>query len=263
MPKLAANITLLFREVSLLERIGAAADAGFRAIECLWPYEIPPERFRAELDRYGLDLALINTPLGPSSDPHFGLLACTGRDADFVAAFDATLRYAAVVGARAIHVMAGEWPQTTQNHATSVANLRTVAPRAEAAGIRLCLEPINARDRSNWFLKNSAQALAIVDEVGSSAVKLQFDTYHLQVIEGDLIRRLEGCIDRVGHVQIGGVPARHEPDEGEVNIHAVLDTLDRLNYDGYVGCEYNPRGATIDGLGWASRYGVASRRLPN
>ena len=259
MPKLAANITLLFREVPLLERIGAAADAGFRAIECLWPYEIPAERFRAELDRHGLDLALINTPLGPSDDPHFGLLAFAGREADFVASFDAAFRYGTAVGARAIHVMAGAWPQTPQNHATAVANLRAVASRAETAGVTLCLEPINARDRPDWFLKSSAQALAILDEVGSSAVKLQFDTYHLQILEGDLIRRLEGCIGRVGHVQIGGVPERHEPDEGEVDIHAVLDALDRLGYDRYVGCEYNPRGATIDGLGWATRYGVVSR----
>ncbi len=259
MPKLAANITMMFREVPLLERIGAAAQAGFRAAECLWPYEIPAGEFRAELSHHGVELALINTPLGPADNPHFGLLAGAGREAGFAAALDMALHYAIIAGAPKMHVMAGDWPQTPENHAALVANLRNAAPKAEKAGVTLCLEPINARDRPHWFLKGSAQALKIVDEVASPAVKMLFDVYHLQILEGDIIRKLEACIDRVGHVQISGVPERHEPDEGEVAIHAILETLDRLGYTGHIGCEYNPRGVTLDGLGWAARYGVVPR----
>ena len=259
MPKFGANITMMFREVPLLERIGAAREAGFRAVECLWPYEIAAEDFRAELDRHELELALINTPLGPLDAPHFGLLACAGREAEFLAAIDETLRYATVACATKIHVMAGDWPHTSENRAAMVANLRAAAPKAERAGITLCLEPINARDRPHWFLKGSPQTLEILDEVASPFVQLLFDVYHLQILEGDLVRKLEACIDRIGHVQISGVPERHEPDEGEVNIYAVLATLDRLGYAGHVGCEYNPRGATRDGLGWAARYGVTPK----
>ena len=123
----------------------------------------------------------------------------------------------------------------------------------------LVIEPINARDRPNWFLRSTGQALDILREVGAPNVKLLFDIYHVQILEGDLTRRLEACIDTVGHVQIAGVPDRHEPDEGEVAIHAVLATLDRLGYAGFVGCEYNPRGTTQAGLGWAARYGIAAR----
>lgn len=256
MPVLAANITLLFRELPLAERIDAAAQAGFRAIECLWPYEIEPEEFCARVAAQGLMLALINTPLGPTDDPHFGLAACAGREANFVRLFDRALRYATIAGAGRIHIMVGEWPDTHDNRAALVGNLRAAARKAEDAGIVLVIEPINARDRPRWFLKSTAEALAILDEVGSPAVRLLFDVYHVQILEGDLIRRLESCIARIGHVQIAGVPERHEPDEGEVNIHAVLTTLDRLGYDGFVGCEYNPRGATQAGLGWAARYGI-------
>lgn len=260
MVRLAANISLLFREHSLMDRIGAAAQAGFRAIECLWPYEVPADRFRIEIEKRDLLLALINTPLGPANDPHFGLAACAGREAEFAVLIHETLQYASVTGAGRIHVMVGEWPETPANRAALVGNLRHAAHAAQKAGITLVIEPINARDRPNWFLKSTAQAQAIIDEVASPAVKLLFDVYHVQIIEGDLIRRLEACIDHVGHIQIAGVPERHEPDEGEVNIHAVLATLDRLGYDGFVGCEYNPRGVTRDGLGWAARYGVSAKQ---
>lgn len=255
-PVLAANITLLFRELPLVERIDAAARAGFRSIECLWPYEIEPTGFRARVAAHGLALALINTPLGPPDDLHFGLAACAGREADFADLCDRALRYAAVAGAGRIHVMVGEWPDTPDDRAALVGNLRVAARKAQDAGIVLVIEPINARDRPHWFLKSTVQALSVLDDVGSPAVKLLFDVYHVQILEGDLIRRLESCIDRVGHVQIAGVPERHEPDEGEVDIHAILATLDRLGYAGFVGCEYNPRGATQAGLGWARRYGI-------
>lgn len=259
MPVLAANISLLFREYPLIERIGAAAQAGFRAIECLWPYEIPADAFRAELGKHGVTFALANTPLGTTDDPHFGLAAAAGREAEFAKLIDRTLRYAEAAGARRIHVMVGEWPATAQNHAALVRNLRSVAGRAQDAGVTLCIEPINARDRPAWHLKTTAQARAVIDEVGSPAVKMLFDIYHVQIIEGDLIRRIESLFDCIGHVQIAGVPERHEPDEGEVNIQAILATLDRLNYTGFVGCEYNPRHRTGDGLGWAARYGVVAK----
>lgn len=259
MPVLAANITLLFREYPLFERIGAASRAGFRAIECLWPYEIPADTFRAELTRHDVAFALINTPLGTADDPHFGLAAAAGQEVKFGDLIDQALRYAEVAGAQRIHVMAGEWPATPQNHAVLVRNLRSVAGRAQDAGITLCIEPINAWDRPAWHLKSTAQARAVVDDVGSPAVKMLFDVYHVQIIEGDLIRRIESSIGSIGHVQIAGVPERHEPDEGEVNIHSVLAALDRLGYSGFVGCEYNPRRTTSDGLGWAARYGILPR----
>ncbi len=259
MPRLAANVSLLFREWPLVERFGAAAQAGFTAVECFWPYELPVERARAEIERHGLAVALINTPVGAGADVHFGLAASGSRRDDFRALFDDAMLYAKGLGARGVHVMVGEWGPTPENRAALVANLREAGAQAEDAGLFLTIEPINGRDRPHWFLRSTAQALDILDEVASPAVRLQFDIYHVQIMEGDLTRRLEGCIDRIGHVQVAGVPERHEPDRSEVNIDWVFATLDRLGYAGFVGCEYNPRTTTLDGLAWAKPYGVVPR----
>jgi hydroxypyruvate isomerase len=257
MPRLAANISLLFREHVLPQRIAAAANAGFSAVECLWPYEVSAERMRDELARHRMTLALINTPLGPA---HFGLAAAALRHDDFSRLFDVALHYAVTAGAARIHVMAGEHAIDAANRAALVANLRAAGAKAADAGIGLVIEPINSRDRPHWFLKSTQQALDILDAVNHPSVQLLFDIYHVQIIEGDLTWRLEACFDRIGHVQVAGVPARHEPDDSEIAVAHVFATLDRLGFAGFVGCEYNPRGATQAGLGWAAAYGVTPKQ---
>jgi hydroxypyruvate isomerase len=260
MPRLAANITMMFREMPLIERIAAAAHAGFGAIECLWPYELAVDDLRRELDTHGVRLALVNTPLGPADDPHFGFAAAAGRQAECLALVDQALAYAGPLGAGVIHVMAGEHPQGPDGDAAMIATLRAAASRAHDAGVTLVIEPINGRDRPNWFLRSTQQALDIIEAVDHPAVRLLFDIYHVQIIEGDLTRRLEACIDRVGHVQVAGIPARQEPDDSEVDTAHVFATLDRLGYAGFVGCEYNPRAKTEAGLAWAAPFGVIPGR---
>lgn len=259
MPRLAANISMLFREAPLIERFAAAAQAGFTAVECLWPYELAIEQIRAELDQYRLELALINTPVGSGGQAHMGLAADAARRDDFRRCFDLAFHNATSLGARGIHVMVGECAPSAENRAALIANLREAGRKAEDAGLFLTIEPINARDRPNWFLHSTGQALDILDEVDLPTVKLQFDIYHVQIIEGDLTRRLERCIGAIGHIQIAGVPERHEPDASEVSLDWIFGTLDRLGYAGFVGCEYNPRTTTLDGLAWTKRWGVVPR----
>lgn len=259
MPRLAANLGYLFTDRPLLERFGAAAAAGFEAVELQFPYEQPASAVRREIDRHGLKILGINTPLGPAKEP--GLGGVPGRERDFAALFRQALDYATGIGATAIHCMAGTVPlsQQGQGEDVFVANIAHAADLAGENAITILIEPINRRDRPDYLLYRPEQAAAHIARIGRPNVRLQFDFYHVQIEGGDLMTRFARHQSIIGHVQIAAVPSRAEPDEGEVNFPAIFDMLDRSGYAGFVGCEYKPRLRTEEGLGWAKPYGIGTR----
>jgi hydroxypyruvate isomerase len=256
MPRLAANLGLLFTERPLLQRFEAAAKAGFKAVEAQFPYAESPAAVRGELERLGLVMLGINTALGRPGES--GLAAVPGREQEFTAQFKQSLDYAVAVGGNAIHCMAGIVPpeQRPAAERTLIANLKEASDLAAPHDITLLIEPINPRDRPDYFLTRAEQGADIIARLERPNVKLQFDFYHQQIVGGDLIRRFERHLPCIGHVQIAAVPSRAEPDEGEINYPAVLAAVDKLGYRGWVAAEYKPRGLTEDGLGWARAYGI-------
>jgi hydroxypyruvate isomerase len=257
-PRLAANLAYLFTERPLLERFGAAAAAGFRAVELQLPYDHAPSAVKSEIDRHGLTVLGINTGPGRSAAGEFGVAAVPGREQEFATLFKQALDYVTAIGGCQIHCLAGKVPpeQRPAAEKTFIANLARAADAAREHNITLLIEPINPRDRPDYFLNRAEQAADIIAKVERPNVRIQFDFYHAQIVGGDLIRRLEKHFPLVGHVQIAAVPSRREPDEGEVNYPAIFAALDRLGYDTWIGCEYRPRGKTEDGLGWARAYGL-------
>jgi len=256
MPRFAANLAYLFTERPLLERIGAAAAAGFPAVELQMPYDVAPSAMKSEIDRHRVTMLGLNTALG--RDGETGLAAVPGREKDFADLFRQALDYVTAIGGRAVHCLAGVIPpeQRPASDAIFVANLSRAADAAAPKGITLLIEPINARDRPNYFLSRVEHAADVIAKIGRPNVKLQFDCYHVQIMQGDLIKRIEQFLPVIGHVQIAAVPTRHEPDEGEVNYPAIYAALDRLGYAGFISCEYRPRGRTEDGLGWGRAFGL-------
>jgi hydroxypyruvate isomerase len=250
MPRFAANLSMMFTEHPFMERFGVAAAAGFGAVEFLFPYDHPAADIRAELDRTGLALALFNAPPGDWEAGERGTASLAGREAEFRDSMALALDYAAVLRPHRLHIMAG-LARGEAARATYIANLGHAARIAGKQG--LCIEPINSRDMPGYHLNNSTDAVAVLDAVGAANLGLQFDLYHAQIMEGDLTRRLEALMPRIAHIQIAGVPERHEPDTGEVDYPHLFGVLDRLGYDGFVGCEYRPAGRTGDGLGWFMR----------
>ncbi len=257
MPKLAANLSMMYQEHAFLDRFAAAAGDGFSGVEFLFPYDFEAGVIAEKLSAAGLQQALFNLPPGDWEKGDRGLGALPGREADFDAALEKALSYASVLGNNRIHVMSGI-PGADADpdlcHKTLVGNLKRAAPLAQAAGKTLVLEPINTRDIPGYFLNYQAQARGIIEEVGADNVRLQFDFYHCQIMEGDLAVHLRAFIDIIGHIQIAGVPERHEPDVGEVQYPYLLELVDTLGYDGWVGCEYRPRAGTAAGLGWAKEW---------
>lgn len=257
MPCFAANIAYLFPERPLIERPAAAAAGGFRAVEGQFPYTTPASALRAEIERHGLTMLGINTERG--GEGQFGLAAIPNRERDFDALFAQALDYTTAVGGRAIHCLAGFVPVNERPAAerTFIANLSRAADLAAGKGITLLIEPINNRDRPNYFLNRVEHAADIIAKAGKPNIRIQFDFYHAQIMGGDLLRRFEAHLPLIAHVQIAAVPSRHEPDEGEVNYPEIFCALDRLGYTGWVAAEYRPRARTEDGLEWlrsASRF---------
>lgn len=257
MPRFAANLGYLFTEHPMLERVGAAASAGFRGIELQFPYEVPASAMKAEIDRHRLTILGLNTPRG-EREGEFGLAAVPGREKDWDLVFGKALDYIAAIGGNAVHCLAGKVEPNERPAADRVfaANLSRAADLAAAKKITLLLEPINPRDRPGYFLNHLEHAADVVARVGKPNVRIQFDFYHMQIVGGDLIHRLEQYLPVIGHLQCGAVPSRHEPDEGEISYRAVFEAVDRLGYRGWIGAEYRPRGRTEEGLGWAQPYGV-------
>jgi hydroxypyruvate isomerase len=257
LPKFSANLGFLWTDRPLLDRVAAAANAGFKAVEVHWPYDVPPDEFRGTCQAEGVQLLGLNTAVGNAANGDFGLGALAGRQADFERAFDQAATYARAAGASSVHVMAGVVPQSDKDAAREVfaANLRTAA--GMAPDLTLLLEPINQRDKPGYFYSTLAEAAALIDLVGQPNLKIMFDVYHVGVSEGDTLTRLQRYMPVIGHVQIAAVPSRAEPDEGEIAYGAVFAALDRLGYDGWIGCEYKPRAGTDEGLRWTQSLGVS------
>jgi len=255
-PRFAANLTMLFNEVPFTERFAAAAAAGFGGVECLFPYAHPADELAGLLAAHGLQQALFNLPPGDWDAGERGLAALPGREDEFRASVATALAYARALRCPTLHVMAGLVPEGADRvamHATYVANLRHAADAVADDGITLVIEPLNDRDVPGYFLPRIDAAAAIVAEVDRPNVGLQFDCYHVQIMDGDLATRLRRHAGLIRHVQIAGVPERHEPDTGEVAYPYLFGLLDELGYAGWVGCEYRPRTTTVAGLGWLPR----------
>jgi 2-dehydrotetronate isomerase len=259
MQRFAANLAFMFAEHPMMARFGAAAAAGFKAVELQFPYDLAPTDVRAELQRHGLTQLGINTQPRPNGGES-GLGAVPGREREFAEVFQKALDYVVAIGGTAIHTMAGVVPpeQRPAAERVFVANYTHAADLAAEKNITLLIEPLNPRDRPDYFVGRVEQAADLIAQIGRPNVKIQFDFYHVQIISGDLLTRFERFLPVIGHVQIAAVPSRAEPDEGEVNFAAVFDALDRLGYAGWIGCEYKPRGRTEDGLGWGKTYGLGS-----
>jgi hydroxypyruvate isomerase len=257
MPRFAANVSTLYPELPLVDRIGAAARDGFAAVEVQGPYTAAATEFRRALDDAEVELVLMNAPQGNYDAGERGLAALPGREREFEAAMAQALDYARTVGAPRLHVMAGKPPADAARDAclrTYQRNLAWACDLVLPHGITVTIEPINQRDMPGYFLSLQQQAVDIIAAVDMPNLGLQMDFYHLQIMEGDLVRHLERHLARVVHVQIAGVPERNEPDTGEVNYPLLFAHLDRLRYAGWVGCEYRPAragpGGTSAGLGW-------------
>lgn len=259
MPRLAANLDFLFTDRPLEARFDAAAACGFSGIEMLFADRMPAPALRAALDAAGLEAALINIAVDDWAAGGRGCAALPGQEDRFRRALIESVERAVAVGARRLHVLAGI-PETGTDLASARAsymrNLHEAAETAAAAGIVATIEAINPRDMPGYFLADPDEAAAIVREIGHPALKVQFDLYHTQITRGDLTRRLDAQLPLIGHVQIAGVPDRAEPDQGEIAPAHLLDRLDTLGYDGWVGLEYRPHGRTEDGLGWAAPWGI-------
>jgi hydroxypyruvate isomerase len=264
MPRFSANLGFLFSDRPDIERIAAAATAGFKAVEMHWPYQVPVSEMRSALTQSHVAMLGLNTPVGDTAAGDFGLGALPDRESECQQAVDQAVSYGVAIGATAVHCMAGVVSPDEYQAAerTFVTNLKAAADKAAQAGMVVLIEPINHRDKPGYFLHHIEQAAAIIDKVGRSNVKILFDCYHTQIMQGDLTWRLKTYLELIGHVQIAAVPSRAEPDEGEINYLEICRTLDRLGYDGWVGAEYKPRGRTEDGLSWLSAWSQRDTRAP-
>jgi hydroxypyruvate isomerase len=257
MPRFAANLTTMYNENPFLERFRAAAADGFKGVEFLFPYEHAALDVRARLEESGLALALFNGPPGDWSKGERGLASLPGREDDFRRSIDQALEYARVLGNECLHVMCGIVPEggdRGRHRATYVKNLAHAATQAAPLGITLVIEPINTRNIPGYFLNRQDEAHAVREEVGADNLKVQMDLFHCQIVEGDVAMKIRKHIANVAHMQIAGVPERHEPDTGEVNYRYLFDVIDEVGYKGWIGCEYHPKGGTSEGLGWVKPY---------
>ncbi len=251
MPVFAANLTMMFNEWPFLDRFDAAADAGFAAVEYLFPYEATPEAIAERLARNNLQQALSNLPPGDWAAGERGIAALPGRFDALKAGVERALDYAAATGVGRLHLMAGLADPNDEDAASSYRrSVVYVAGRLSEKGIDLLLEPINGRNMPGYFLDNFGAAERLIGELGLPNLKLQFDVYHRQIIHGDVVVALRRLMPITGHIQIASVPSRNEPDGEELNYPYLFGEIDRLGYDGFIGCEYIPRGHTLDGLGW-------------
>ncbi|VUZ24293.1 Hydroxypyruvate isomerase [uncultured Comamonas sp.] len=259
MPQLSANLSMLFTELPFLERFGAAAKAGFKAVEFMFPYAFSAEDIQAELQKHGLQLVLHNLPAGDWEGGDRGIACDPARVEEFRAGVAQAIAYAQALGVPRLNCLAGKAPAGVDAavvRRTLVDNLRFAAQALEQSGIRLLVEMINTFDIPGFYLHGTNQALALLDEVGSPNLQLQYDIYHMQRMEGEIAATLQKQLPRIGHVQIADNPGRNEPGTGEINYAFVFRHLDAIGYQGWVGCEYKPAGRTEDGLGWIKALGA-------
>ena len=257
MPKLDASLTMLFNEVGLPDRFAAAARAGFKAVEIQRPYDSSAEQLAERLHASDLACVLVNMPAGDIDAGDRGIACLPGRESEFQDSVEVAIEYATALGSPLANCLAGVAPpeaDADRLRATLVANLTFAADRLAEAGVGLVIEPLNHHDVPGAFLSRSAQTRAVIEEVGSGNVGLQYDVYHMQIMEGDLARGLEANLDVIRHVQISDNPGRNEPGTGEINFPFIMEHLDSIGYDGWVGCEYIPSGPTVQSLRWADRW---------
>ncbi len=256
MPKFAANLTMLFNEEPFLDRFAAAAKAGFRGVEFLFPYAYQKEELAERLKANGLTQALFNMPPGNWEAGERGIGCLPDRVSEFQDSVGKAIDYAKALGCERVNCLAGLTPagvSPDKLFSTFADNLRFAAKELKSAGILLVAEAINTNDIPGFYLSRSAQAMALFDEVGSDNLKLQYDIYHMQRMEGELAKTMERLLPRIGHIQLADNPGRNEPGTGEINYEFLFGHLDRIGYSGWVGCEYKPLTTTLAGLGWLKR----------
>ncbi len=257
MTKFAANLSMLFTEVPFPDRFAAAAEAGFRGVEYLFPYALEKDDIAERLRKNGLKQVLFNLPAGNWEAGERGIACDPDRVSEFQDGVGKAIDYARALGCTQVNCLAGIPPAGVQPqtaHRTLVENLKFAASKLEAAGITILAEPVNTYDIPGFFLNRSAQAIALFDEVGSPNLKLQYDIYHMQRMEGELANTIERLLPRIAHIQLADNPGRNEPGAGEINYPFLLSFIDRLGYGGWIGCEYKPRSGTKEGLGWMQAY---------
>ena len=257
MTKLAANLTMMFNEVDMLDRFEAAANAGFKGVEYLFPYDYPAEQLAEKLDQHGLTQVLFDFPAGDWAGGERGLGALPDRVGEFQDGVGKAIEYAKVLNCERLTVLAGKaaaGANGVQMHETLVENLKFAASAVSGTNITVLLEAINTIDIPGYSVFRTNQSRAAVEAAGSPNVKVQYDIYHMQIMEGDVTRAIEANLDVIGHFQLADNPGRHEPGTGELNYDFLLPYIDSQGYDGWVGCEYAPAGDTVAGLDWAAKY---------
>lgn len=257
MPRLAANLNYLFTEVDLLDRFGAAAEAGFRGVEYQFPYAYDRHDIAGRLREFGLEMVLINLPAGDPRAGDAGIACDPTRVEEYREGVAEGIEFARTLGCPQLNCLAGIAPagiEAGRLRETLIENLRFAAERFARAGLRLLIEPINTRDRPGFYLSRPGQAVEIIEAVGADNLFLQFDVYHAQIMQGDIVKSFQIYRDRIAHVQIADNPGRHEPGTGELNFPFILDAIDRAGYEGWVSCEYAPSSTTAASLGWARDY---------
>ena len=256
MPKFAANLTMLFNEHDFLDRFDAAAEAGFKGAEFLFPYAYPKEQLAERLDRAGLVQVLHNLPAGNWDGGERGIACHPDRVGEFQDGVGRSIEYAQALGCKQLNCLAGKAPagvDAGRVHETFVDNLRFAAPKLKEAGIRLLIEPINTFDIPGFYLNRTAQAAEIIDQVGSDNLFVQYDIYHAQRMEGELANTIARYLPKIAHMQLADNPLRNEPGTGEINFRFLFDFIDGSGYDGWIGCEYKPAAGTREGLGWIEK----------
>jgi hydroxypyruvate isomerase len=257
MPKFCANLTLLFNELPFIERFAAAAKAGFKGVEYLFPYEFPKEQLVEALQKNGLTQVLHNLPAGDWAKGERGIACDPARVGEFQDGVGRAIEYATALQCKQLNCLAGLCPDGVNDErqrTTFVANLKFAALKLKEGGVKLLIEPINTRDIPGFYLTRSQQALGIIDEVASDNLFLQYDIYHMQIMEGDLARTIETHLARIPHMQLADNPGRNEPGTGEINYSFLFGHIDRIGYRGWIGCEYKPKTTTLEGLAWVQPY---------
>jgi hydroxypyruvate isomerase len=257
MPKLCANLTFMFNEVEFLDRFDAAAKAGFKGVEYLAPYVAPAAQIAERLSKAKLTQVLFNLPAGDWAAGERGMAVDPRRVGEFQDGVGKAVEYAKALGCKQVNCLAGIAPKDVapeKMRDTLIANLRFAADRLAGEGVKLLVEPINTRDIPGFYMTHTQQALDVIQAVGSSNLWLQYDIYHMQIMEGDLAMTIEKNLSRIGHMQLADNPGRHEPGTGEINYGFLLPRIDELGYQGWIGCEYKPAAETNAGLGWIKPY---------
>lgn len=262
MPKFAANLSMLFTELPFLDRFQAAADAGFKGVEFLFPYDYDIEDIASRLARHGLTLALFNLPAGQWDAGERGISIFSAASDEFYAGVARAITFAQALGCRQLHCLAGIAPTGADHRLlrkTYVEHLKFAADALAKHDLSLLIEPINTRDIPRYFLDSTAKARDIIESVDAHNLRLQYDVYHMQIMEGDLAPTLARTMNIIGHIQVADTPGRHEPGTGEINYPFLFEHLDQLGYNGWVGLEYRPKSSTADSLRWIN--GLASRQI--